>query len=230
MKNEKMLERCLELALHLNDEDRALFDRCRSYPEIDIPGLPGLLSDLIRDLEADVASDTCKAAGRNNALSAAKRIFKVAMSTGKSGLCGAWEENGRQCLCDGYRGVRLVNHLPVDHIPEYATPINLSNIVDGVIKNKGVEIELPSIGELKAHIKVEKANKKIRKDRDPVVWDFGEDLMLLDAEYLLDMLEILPGCKAYAASKGAALSPVYFESEAGDGVLLPRRRVSRKTA
>ena len=46
-----------------------------------------------------------------------------------------------------------------------------------------------------------------------------EELNLwVNPQYLLNVMECLPDCKAYAANK---ISPIYFKSENGDGVVMP---------
>ena len=232
MKSEKMLERCLELAVYLSEDDAISYNYFLSHKD-DCGaafGVGGLLAALIHDLEDDIKAEGAKASGRSNALSAARRIIEQAKSKSNRSVHGAWMSKDKQCMCDGYRGVRLVKPLEVDPLPDVLLPLDLDRIVDDAIKNKGSEIQLPTIGALKAHIKVEKARKKVKKDRAPVEYDFGADLMLVNAEYLLDMMALLPGCKAYAAHGRPGLGPVYFESEAGDGVLLPVRRRDRKAA
>ena len=47
----------------------------------------------------------------------------------------------------------------------------------------------------------------------------NEELNLwVNPQYLLNAMECLPDCKAYAANR---ISPIYFKSENGDGVVMP---------
>lgn len=230
MKNEKMLERCLEMALYLSEEDRATFDYCQAHADFDAPGVTGLLSNLIRELKADIAAETCKSSGKLGALNAAKRIIKSAKNGPRSALYGSWMEGELQCYCDGYRAVRLREALPTESIPADTMPLNIAEVVENGRQNMGKVLSLPSIPELKAHIKTGKVAIKVNKSGDRVEYDFGEGLPLVNAEYLLDMLELLPGCKATAAKYSPGLGAIYFQSDGGDGVLLPVRRNAAKKA
>lgn len=231
MKSEKMLERCLELALYLSEEERALFDFYQGSTEFDAPaGLPGLLSNLIRDLKADIAAETCKSSGKLGALNAAKRIIKSAKSGPRSALYGSWMEGDLQCYCDGYRAVRLCEALPTESIPADTMPMNVAEIVENGRRNMGEVLTLPTIPELKAHIKTGKTINKVNKSGPRVEYDFGDGLPLVDSEWLLDMLELLPGCTATAAKYSPTLGAIYFKAEGGDGVLMPVRRNAEKKA
>lgn len=239
MKNEKMLERCLNLALYLSEDDAANYnfflnhkDECSAGSTF---GIGGELAALIHDLRDDIAAESCKAAGRSGALNAAKRIIKSAKSKSKTYTHGSWMEGDKQCYCDGYRGVRLKEALPTDPVPETEITMTLANVVNPARENAGAVLNLPTISELKAHIKIEKAmNKgkagKVGKGLNGATWDFGEGLPMVDATFLLDMLELLPGCKAVGSKVRPELGPIYFESDAGDGVLLPVRKVKEEAA
>lgn len=230
MKSEKMLERCMELALYLSEEERARFDYYQAHTDFDGYGIAGVLSALIHELKADIATETCKSSGKLGALNAAKRIIKSAKNGPRSALYGSWMEGDLQCYCDGYRAVRLREALPTETIPAGTMPMNVSNIVESDRRNMGEVLSLPTIPDLKAHIKIGKVTNKFNNRGDRVEYDFGEGLPLVNAEYLLDMLELLPGCTATAAKHRPELSPIYFEADGGDGILLPVRRDAAKKA
>lgn len=224
MKKEKILEICLGMASQLSEEDRALFESCQRYPGIELSGMPCTLSYLINSLKEDIAAESCKETGRSGALNAAKRIIKSAESNQKRREChGAFEVDGKQCLLDGYQAVRLVTPLPVKSIPEDVEPFNITQVMNTAKNSAGAELALPTIGELKGHIKIEKAANKVKRE-EYVYYDFGEGRPSVNAEYLLNLLELLPGCKAFAGRRCAESSAIYFESEAGDGILMPCRR------
>lgn len=154
--------------------------------------------------------DVLKSKG-GTAYTALKRLLK---NVGKyrSDLNGYWmDAEGRQCFCDGYRAVRLFPGHAVQGF-EQVRGINL----DPIIKEDGdyTALPLPTPGELKACIAEQKG-------RDRMFYDFGEDLPRVDANYLKDVMDILPGAKA----KGCGLlKGILFESPAGDGILLPVRK------
>ena len=71
------------------------------------------------------------------------------------------------------------------------------------------------------------SSAKASKNRKPATWDFGKDLPTVNAEYLLDMLELLPGCTATVSESRPIHSTIYFQAEGvGEGCLCPTRKES----
>ena len=235
MTNEEMLQRVNELALHLEKAEMDLYHDCVANGFRGIPGLAGELASLTLTLQDDIARDEARKSGRGSAQAAAKRIIKNAVAVQpREYLHGAWMENGKQCLCDGYRGVILDSEIP--GLPQAKTDsgrMALDHIMAPSRKNGGTKLTLPTVGELKAAIKVhdaeERARKKKAKDRKPLTWDFGEGLPAVNGNYLLDMLELLPGCTATASHSKPILSAIYFHAEGvGEGILQPIRKQPAK--
>ena len=65
--------------------------------------------------------------------------------------------------------------------------------------------------ELLAELKLYKGDK-YQIDKDLNIW--------VNSNYLIDMLKCLPNAKVYVVGQ---LSPIYFEADNGDGILLPVR-------
>lgn len=132
-------------------------------------------------------------------------------------LCGAWiDADGRQCVCDGYRAVRLT--VPVDGLKqaETPTPFDLAKVYP--TEPQPTTLDLPSPAELRAYI-ADPNSKRTSDGR--VLYDFGAGLPLVDAKWLKDMVDLLPG--AVATCDGLT-KPIVFKSERGDGLLLPVRK------
>lgn len=145
---------------------------------------------------------------------------------------GAWMSGGKQCVCDGYRLIRFNDPLPLPAAEG-----------DGLDAEKAMEaakrntkpLELPTAKDLKALIKIAKANSTqggerwtgriYRSDKKVYCYDFGEFLPGVNASFLVDMLEALPGCKAYYETESGG---IYFTAENGDGMLLPIRKDHEK--
>lgn len=235
MTNTEMLQRVNELALHLEKAEMDLYHDCVANGFREIPGMAGKLAALTLDLRDDIADDEARKSGRGSAQVAAKRIIKNAVAVQpREYLHGAWMENGKQCLCDGFHGVILDSAIP--GLPQAKTDsgrMALDHIVAPSRKNTGAKLPLPTVGELKAAIKVHDAEERARKkakNRKPLTWDFGEGLPAVNGNYLLDMLELLPVCTATAASYNPTLSAIYFHAEGvGEGILLPVRKQSVKS-
>ena len=233
MTNEKMLATISEIANCLDADDRKAFDFIITKQDdfSDIVSIPAMLASLVKQLREDIVKDEAKKAGRSRQLSAAKRILKSAIKTNRASLTYAPIQNNKQCLCDGYRAVRLTN--PISGLSELPENIEYAVDLDSIVKRSGDmnEIELPDAAKLSAYIKTYRAEhgKKASKP----MFDFGEEYQVVNAEYLLDMLLLIPDANAYSV-KNKGTSVIYFENEAGDdGVLLPfppkRIEVRQKT-
>lgn len=124
----------------------------------------------------------------------------------------------RYAVCDGYRALALKHDITcLPHANEGENFIDLNQAMD---LEKHVEINLPTVKDLKATIAAhpELNSRKTRGNRAPALLD---EKIGVNAVYLLDMLQALPGCRAWMT--GSYYKPIYFESEDGDGILLPVR-------
>lgn len=167
----------------------------------------------------DSLEEMDKKGGKPTKLTAAKHITTNAT---RDTFHGIWTDDlGRTCMCDGYRAARITDafaSIPVvaawPELPRvFADPVNYSR-----------PLELPTI----TAVKKSAAQQKAAEGRNcRPVWDFGEGLPLVSADYLLDMLALMPGCTAYIADSKVDVSPIYFKAENGDGILLPVRRGRR---
>lgn len=154
--------------------------------------------------------------GSRSKLTVAKRMINGCSRENFQGVF--LDSDGHSCICDGFRAVRLTDSfasLPTvpawQELPRvFAEPETYTR-----------PLTLPTVTEIKKHVAQQKAAEG--KNCRPA-WDFGEDLPLVSAEYLIDMLSIMPGCTAYIAARNAERSPIYFRAENGDGVLLPVRK------
>lgn len=175
------------------------------------------IANLVIDLKDDLAQQEAKKGGRSAALKAVKSMLKEAsFSPRRNILCNAPIIDGRQCICDGYRLVRLAEHLPLNVPAEPLGYIDTDRYIPPAIFCDGNEIELPDPAKLRAYIKDCKA-KSTKTEQFKPVYRFGENLPAVDARYLADMMAILPDCKAYA---NGVRSNVFFRCEDGsDGLL-----------
>ena len=146
---------------------------------------------------------------------------------------GIFEDAGKYCATDGYRFFRFSAPLSSD-IPVISNGMNTEKAY-GDISACSVALDLPTAKEIKDTVKLLKSGScrgvldygrfhavKVGK-RINVNYDFGYGLPMVNAEYLLDMLEVFPDCKAFCAP-GNAIRPVYFVSGDNDGLILPVRK------
>lgn len=181
-----------------------------------------LLRKLMGGLQDDIYKAERKTKGALSALKAAQRILKTASDAGNKRLAYPWtDEQGRQILCDSYRLARLNEPLPLPERPEGLECINHLAILEPARNGRGQRLEAPDVKDLRAHIKTVKPTLP---KGGVVKWDFGDGLPMVDAQYLLELLALLPGAALYCTGKNPLVSPIYFESESGDGVLLPVRK------
>lgn len=161
--------------------------------------------------------------GTKSIVNAANRIIKNAELRNKPMLEGMFTNQTRDgstlyCVCDGFVAIRF-NEKPL--LPEidkkwHGQEMQLEQIVKPMYGSK--ETNLPDISELKVYIKTHKIKEK-NNPKKVADYLLNEELNLwVNPQYLLNAMECLPDCKAYAANR---ISPIYFKTENGDGVVMP---------
>lgn len=204
-----------------------LYDVIKGWRDsCDTAGLYLVAKDMdvtLKQLESDMLIEQSKKSGTKSIVTAANRIIKNAESTGKDMLAGMFTNQTRDgsmlyCVCDSYVAIRF-NEKPL--LPEidskyHGQEMQLEQIVKPMDGSK--EIALPDIGELKVYIKTHKIKEK-NNPKKVADYLLDEELNLwVNPQYLLNAMECLPDCKAYAANR---ISAIYFKSENGDGVVMP---------
>ena len=204
-----------------------LYDTIKGWRDsCDTAGLYLVAKDMdvtLKQLEADMLIEQSKKSGTNSIVTAANRIIKNAESLKKPLLAGMFTNQTRDgstlyCVCDSFVAIRF-NEKPL--LPEidskyHGQEMSLEQIVKPMDGSK--EITLPDIGELKVYIKTHKIKEK-NNPKKVADYLLDEELNLwVNPQYLLNAMECLPDCKAYAANR---ISPIYFKAENGDGVVMP---------
>lgn len=181
------------------------------------------MDNVLKQLESDMLIEQSKKSGTKSIVTAANRIIKNAESTGKDVLAGMFENKDRYgetkyCVCDGFVAIRFNEKPFLPEIDEkyHGQEMQLEYIVKPMDDSK--EITLPDISELKVYIKTHKIKEK-NNPRKVADYLLNEELNLwVNPQYLLNAMECLPDCKAYAANR---ISQIYFKAENGDGVVMP---------
>ena len=204
-----------------------LYDIIKGWRDsCDTAGLYLVAKDMditLKQLEADMLIEQSKKSGAKSIVTAANRIIKNAESLKKPLLAGMFTNQTRDgstlyCVCDSYVAIRF-NEKPL--LPEidskyHGQEMQLEQIVKPMDGSK--EITLPDISELKVYIKTHKIKEK-NNPKKVADYLLDEELNLwVNPQYLLNAMECLPDCKAYAANR---ISPIYFKAENGDGVVMP---------
>ena len=179
--------------------------------------------DVLKSLESDMLIEQSKKSGTKSIVTAANRIIKNAELRNKPMLEGMFTNQTRDgstlyCVCDSYVAIRFNEKPLLPEIDEkyHGQEMQLEQIVKPMDGSK--EISLPDISELKVYIKTHKIKEK-NNDKKVADYLLNEELNLwVNPQYLLNAMECLPDCKAYAANR---ISPIYFKAENGDGVVMP---------
>lgn len=177
----------------------------------------------LKQLEADMLLQQSKKSGTKSIMTAANCIIKNAELRNKPMLEGMFTNQARDgstlyCVCDGFVAIRFNEKPLLPEIDEkyHGQEMQLEQIVRPIYDSE--EIALPDISELKVYIKTHKIKEKNTPKK---VSDYllDEELNLwVNPQYLLNAMECLPDCKAYAANR---ISPIYLKAENGDGVVIP---------
>ena len=204
-----------------------LYDTIKAWRDsCDTAGLYLVAKDMdvtLKQLEADMLIEQSKKSGDKSIVTAANRIIKNGESLKKPLLAGMFTNQTKDgstlyCVCDSYVAIRF-NEKPL--LPEidskyHGQEMQLEQIVKPMDGSK--EITLPNIGELKVYIKTHKIKEK-NNPKKVADYLLDEELNLwVNPQYLLNVMECLPDCKAYAANR---ISLIYFKAENGDGVVMP---------
>ena len=181
------------------------------------------MNNVLEQLEIDMLIEQSNKSGAKSIVTAANRIIKNGELLKKPLLAGMFTNQTKDgstlyCVCDSFVAIRF-NEKPL--LPEidskyHGQEMQLEQIVKPMDGSK--EITLPDIGELKVYIKTHKIKEK-NNPKKVADYLLDEELNLwINPQYLLNAMECLPDCKAYAANR---VSPIYLKAENGDGVVMP---------
>lgn len=205
-----------------------LYDTIKAWRDsCDTAGLYLVAKDMditLKQLEADMRMEQSKKCGTKSIMSAANRIIKNAESLKRSPVLEGMFTNQKRdgsmlyCVCDSFVAIRFNEKPFLPEIDEEwrGQEMQLEHIVKPMDGSK--EINLPDIGELKVYIKTHKIKEK-NNPKKVADYLLNEELNLwVNPQYLLNAMECLPDCKAYAVN---SISPIYVTAENGDGCVCP---------
>lgn len=194
------------------------------------------LSALADLLKTDLRSQSARKGGTGNAHRVIESLLTAVRKDQpyRNALHYAWfDSEGRQCVVDTFRAFRLSpgHTLPLEERPESAgDPMDLSKVYPPAdFPPAPLALPLPTVAELRAFVKSERAAFRSAgfKNRVPL-WDFGPCAPTVNAQYLLDLMTVLPDATEILWTPfGQAQQVLYARSEAGDALLL-RVRVADK--
>jgi len=210
MTNEKMLTKIYQMVKTLPEDDQKVIEKFSkaNMPKAPVENIVFYLAQAIYELKEDITAETAKKAGRTSALNAAKAILKGGAKI-RDVFGYAPIIDGKQYICNGYLVVELSKPFDLPEVPKNMIYPEVKRFFNETFYNK---LELPEVAKLKTFIKDKKAKK------EKAQYCFGEGAPLVDAEYLAQVMDLLPDAIAYC---DAPLKPIYFECEAGRAILLP---------
>lgn len=237
MTNEKMLEMVYIVASKLSASDQELM---HEYNKIVSKGimsesfvdgcltstLPAALGEMIRVLKIDIAKQEEKKSGKNKQASVIKSVIKNSIKT-KPTQTDKWgvsyvDEANRQYVVDGFRA--FIFNEKCDSVPisdEKLFKSEVINLCKKVMPTEWKEeLEIPDRNALATYIKAEKA-KRSKRDKSPIVYNFGKNLPMVNAEYLLDMLDGIQDGTLYNTGM---YSVIYIKGLNGEAVLAPMEK------
>ena len=240
MTPEKLLENLYAIAYSLPEQERRFF--CALEPVSDPYGSDMInaghqLALLILAIRTDMAQQYQRDDKRRTSAAAIRRIGKASASKQgriRSHFAGAFlDEQGRQYITDGVTLLRL--NTPSTEL-QWAPPPNDPHVYDTMpelLNSDGatVTLNLPTAAEVRAKIASDKAKFKAssrsKYEDFSTCYNWGDGLPMVNALYLLDILEALPSCTT--ACRPNELSCVYFHSPDGDALIMPIRKYTSRT-
>ena len=187
------------------------------------------LSGLRDALEQQLRAETASSRGTLSALKTVQRMLAYCRSEHRTALAYAWTDGqGRQCACDGFRAYRLAagHHLDLEPRPDDAgKPVDLDRVFPDTASGRYIDAAVPAVAALRACIATHRARwagVPARK-RPDCTWQFPETGMIVNAQFLLDALTVLPGARILLPLFTIVGAPLVLRSDAGDGLLLPIR-------
>ncbi len=189
---------------------------------------------LIEAVMENINLQTAKKQHKSGATSAAMRLLKWSNSEYPDFHKALRSSTGKQMLVNIAWSIILHDSLPIpthDDVQKLREIDSMREIYENVIaegrENRGIFIPAPSRETLKTFIAITKAKKRAEKTHGRIISYQLTDGYLLNAEYLLAIIEIIPDAVFVTKDANTCpswnLQPVYFSGTAGEGVLLPMR-------
>lgn len=207
------------------------FDRDMNSIESSHNGAPSMMADLCKALQMDIlkSSDKCKA-------NRAKAVLRILKNTEREQFTKAFiDEDGKEIVLDDYRAICFTN--PVNGVPTTQNGDGFISIKNSYFSEdiSGYnKLNLASLAELKAELKIDKANNvgiDTGKKKKTPIYAFGvsadeynSTTPVVNLQYLIDIVEAMPSAKAFYKTDRNGNSTVYFVDDEGNrAVLLPLR-------
>ena len=137
LNTEQALTRVLQIVHALGEGEAAIYNAVSKNP-YEWKGAVGPIPQLYfleQDLRRTLVEEAAAKSGNRSAFTAARRICDaaVARNSHRTASQGFWiDEEGKQCVCDGYRGFRLNSPVDLTAAPELSADgdrFNLAQVI-----------------------------------------------------------------------------------------------------
>ena len=163
--------------------------------------MSGIVGEIIRVLKQDIINVENKKNGKSKQAAVIKSVIKTAQKyyKNKKEWHTSYIVDGKQYVADGHRMFIFSN--PVEGVPisepDKAVTREITDIAQGVPLSVFTGIlDVPDRAKLAVYIKAEKAKKKQMfknmRNVPPIMFNFGEGKPIVNAEYLLDVIDGIP--------------------------------------
>lgn len=210
MTNEALLKRLIEIKNTLSEEERAMIDECinKNHRLTNIQNTCVRLANLILDVKDAMEMDYAKRNGAGEKLKSARNILKYTPDCYEVLKYAYTDRSGIQTICNSFCMIRLTDPLNLPELPSDKEYIPVKRIM--VNQVKPITLELPSVNELRSYYKLKKA-EKVKE----VSYDFGENLPMVNAEMLIDVMTLVPNAVATWEKH-----TIVFNNDKGDYAML----------
>lgn len=175
------------------------------------------INELKQGIEENIRTAANKKVNMNLARSM-NNVLKLAKKAPNKTLHYAFKTDGWLTVCDGYRFIRTKQLIELETTNE--KPEFIKNIIDTM--NAYDRVIVPTIQELNAHIKIEKA--KLKRGESVLIdlhYTQYEDTVTVNAEYLKDIL--IASEYEFINHEHGKNGPIEFISPQVHSILLPIR-------
>ena len=183
------------------------------------------LNELKQGIEEKIMEQSNRKVNKNLARSMNNIIKTARKDNSRIMFHTAFYNNEWLTVTDGYRAIQTRDPIELETL-EQDKPLNVSSFFEPGYNSNG-RIELPTIQELNAYIKIKKAERTNRHEIITLEIERTDGVMLyLNAELLKDILTAEEYVLTY--QQGNLLSPVIFEGRNTRSLLLPVRTPNNK--
>jgi len=192
---------------------------------------PQKLIELEEFLRLKISEEEASKNGNVNIFRSVKKYINRSIKQIPKEYYGIHTKDGMAYATNGYSAFRL--NVELKGLPEAMDfPIEKIDTMFSDVKFNNIEVELPSLKELKAQLKIARANLKAMKKQKYLTGcklaDVEEGVIKLknvsvDIELLVEILEVLGGENVTCWVTEEELAPVFLKSHAGEAILLPLR-------